>query len=91
MAVLSDHHVRGLDIAVNDALAVRIIESCGNWHKKFYSLIFAQLPLLRKIVVKCLPVDVVHHEERVAVVLLECAQSDDVRVRQLHRNERLAL
>ncbi len=47
--------------------------------------------MLREVVVEGLAVDVVHHEERVAVVLLEGAQGHDVRVRELHRDERLVL
>ena len=94
MAVLPDHHVRGLHVAVHHALAVRVVERHGDGREDAHDIGFgdARCPcVFRKIVVEGLAVDVVHHEERVAVVLLEGANLHNVGMNEPHRDERLVL
>ena len=49
------------------------------------------VPDFRQIIIQRLAVDVVHHEERVAVVLLECANLHNVRMDKSHRHKRFVL
>ena len=44
-----------------------------------------------EVIIERLAVDVVHHEEWIAVVFLEGTERDDVGMRELHRHERLVL
>ena len=90
-AIPAHHDVPGLYVSVDDTLLVCVVERGGNGTKKRNGLPRSQRPPLFKAVVKRLPVYVVHHEERVAVVFLKSAERDNVRVRQLHRNKRLIL
>ena len=92
MAVLADHHVGRFHVPVHNPLAVRVVERGGNRAQDADGLGLGKAACpVREIVVQRLALHVVHHEERVAVVLLERAQGDDVLVRKLDRDERLFL
>ena len=86
-----EHHVRGLQIAVNDAAVVRRREARAELPRDVDGLVRgepADAPDQRGEV---LAVDVLHREEAAAVRLADVVHAADVRVRHLPRDAELVV
>src|SRR4029450_14025562 len=63
-----EHHVAGFDVTMNDLLSVRMIERAGNLQPVAQDVIEWQRPA-RGPVVERLSFEILHHQERAAVLI----------------------
>ena len=85
---LGDEDVRRLDVAMDDALRVRGAERFGDLHRQVEHGV--ELQLRRDALAKRLPLEQLHHDEGLAVVLFDVVNRADVRMVQCGGRARLA-
>ena len=84
-AVLEDHDVVGLNVAVDDAAAVRVLQRLGDLRGKMQRLAPTQLPLLLHILLERDALDELHDDVVDVVRVRHIVNAHDIRVRQ-HRH-----
>ena len=89
-AVGRDQDVAGLDVAVDQAGAVRGVERAGDAGADVHRELGAEPLLLVEQLAQALAVDELHHDGLAAVVVDRVVDGDDVRVVQLGDGDRLA-
>ena len=85
-----DHDVAGLQVAMQDALAVRGVEGAGDLHRPGQRLRDGHGSLGNSIG-ECFTLEMLHHEEAGAALLAHVEQGADVGVAQLRDGARLPL
>jgi len=83
-----DHDVARLDVAVNDAVPVRVVESVGDFARGLPDFRLRE-PLASELVAKRLAFDVLHRDVRDAVDVRGLVDHRNVRVRKLRCGDRL--
>ncbi len=78
-----EEDVVGLYVAVDDALAVGVIERVGDLGQDAAALVLGELPVAAETSREGLAADIAHDEVGHSVQLAEGVERDDVRVRQL--------
>ena len=84
-AVLEQHDVLRLDVSVNDALFVGVLQSAEDLHRKVQRLSPFDLALLLNILLQGDAIDILHDDVLNAVTKADIIDLDDIRVRK-HRN-----
>ena len=77
-AVLEDHHVMGLDVPVDDAAAVGVLQRLGDLHGKMQRFPPGKGGALIHILLQRDPVDQLHHDIVQIVVFGHVVDADDV-------------
>ena len=90
LAALVQKDVGGLDVTVNDAERVRVLEGVGHLHANIQHLIEPQGLLGNPLPQRC-PFQQLHDEERLVAVATDVVQRADVRMIERRRGARLAL
>jgi hypothetical protein len=90
LSALGQEDVRGLDVAMDDALRVRRLQPVGNLNAQFENLIGSHR-LARYPMAEGLALQQFHHEEGRAIMLADIVQGTDVRVTQAGNGLRFAL
>ena len=83
-----DHDVRGLHVAVNDALAVRRVEALGDLRGDIERLVDLERPPA-DAVLQALPLDVLHRHEEAPVRFVDLVNDADVGMAERGRRLRL--
>ncbi len=86
--VVVDEDVRGLQVAVDDPVLVRVMDAATELLEDLHAEL--EVELLLEELVERLPVHVLHREEGEALVLARVEEADDARVVQLPRRVHLA-
>ena len=89
LALLVDHDVGRLDIAMNHALAMRVIQRARDFGENRLRHRNRKCLVLRQHIVERAPVDVLHDEIQKAVFLFDGVDIDDVRMIELGGGSRL--
>lgn len=89
VAVAVEDEVLGLDVAVDDALVVHVLQAEQQAGQEEPRLLFGKLPVLRDVVPEVAPVEQVHDEVEVLAVLEGVVHVHEERV--LQRRQQLAL
>ena len=79
MAIVCDHHVRGLQIAVDDVFPMRRRQRVGQRNRDVEEARQRE-PVLRNLLVERAPLDELHRHEGNIIVFLDGENGDDVRV-----------
>ena len=82
-AVIGDEDVGGLDVAVDDAVDVRVVEPFADIDRDVQLAAHAQLLRAGHALLQILPLEELHREVGLTLVLAEVVDGDDVAVRQL--------
>ena len=75
-----DHHVRRLDVAVDDAAVVDVVECARDLHRDDRRDVVRQSAALLEEVVQVDALHVLHHDEHRAALVVEVVDVDDVLV-----------
>ena len=86
---LVEEDVLRLDVAVDDALRVRVVERAGNFPRDGKNIVDAQRTLSGKHIAKRSALDKRHHIERVPFDFARVEQRQDVRMAELRRDRDL--
>ena len=79
-ALARDHHVGRLDVAVDDPAVVHVVEGASDLHRDDRGDVVGQPPALLQKVVEIDTLDVLHHDEQRAALVMEVVDVDDVLV-----------
>ena len=90
VTALRHKNIRGLDVAVHDALAVRSLQAIGNLDRQLQQLRGAHR-LSVNAVAQRLPFENFHHQKRLAFVIVDVVKRADARVIQRGSSTRFAL
>ena len=90
LAALGDENIRGLDVAMNDALGMRCFERIGDLNAEIEKLLGLECPALDAML-ESLALEQLHGDEWLAVVLADLVNRADVRMIQAGCRTRLAL
>jgi len=81
-----EHHVVGLDVAVDHASLVRVRERVNNLNEQSHRFAHGKLVLTGETLSERLSLDVGHHIEQPARGLTRVEEREDVRMLELRRN-----
>ena len=87
--LVAQQHIRRLDVAVNDPLAVGVGESITERDRNPNGFLGRDRPVRSQAIQETLALDVFHHDVVQAVLLVELVDTDDARV--IERGDRLGL
>ena len=90
-ALARDHDVRGLDVAVDDAAVVHVIEGARDLHRDDRGDVVGQAAAALEQVIQVDAADVLHHDEERAPLAMEVVDMDDVFVLEAGQGAGLAL
>ena len=77
VAAVGDENVRGLDVAMDDSLAVRGIEGVGHFDRQGEQALELHRPALDQVL-QGLAAEALHHDEEMAIVLADFVDGADV-------------